>query len=54
MKVIEGNVASPLGFSADGLHAGLRKENLILVGLFQKCQPASLGFIRPIKSLQRH
>ena len=26
MKVIEGNIASPLGFSADGLHAGFKKE----------------------------
>ena len=26
MKVIEGNVASPLGFSADGLHAGFKKR----------------------------
>lgn len=28
MKVIEGNVASPLGFSADGLHAGFKKRKL--------------------------
>ena len=26
MKVIEGTIASPLGFSADGLHAGFKKE----------------------------
>lgn len=28
MKVIDGNIASPLGFSADGLHAGFKKRNL--------------------------
>ncbi|WP_045798106.1 bifunctional ornithine acetyltransferase/N-acetylglutamate synthase [Streptococcus equinus] len=28
MKVIKGNVASPLGFSADGLHAGFKKRKL--------------------------
>ena len=28
MKVIEGNVANPLGFSADGLHAGFKKSKL--------------------------
>ena len=26
MKVIDGNIASPLGFSADGLHAGFKKR----------------------------
>lgn len=26
MKVIKGNIASPLGFSADGLHAGFKKR----------------------------
>ena len=28
MKVIKGNIASPLGFSADGLHAGFKKRKL--------------------------
>lgn len=28
MKVIEGNIASPLGFSADGLHAGFKKKEI--------------------------
>ncbi|MGT2883569.1 bifunctional glutamate N-acetyltransferase/amino-acid acetyltransferase ArgJ [Streptococcus ferus] len=28
MKVVEGNIASPLGFSADGLHAGFKKKKL--------------------------
>ena len=28
MKVINGNIASPLGFSADGLHAGFKKKKL--------------------------
>lgn len=27
MKVIDGTIASPLGFSADGLHAGFKREN---------------------------
>ncbi len=26
MKIIDGNIASPLGFSADGLHAGFKKR----------------------------
>ena len=26
MKVIDGTIASPLGFSADGLHAGFKKR----------------------------
>lgn len=28
MKIIEGNIASPLGFSADGLHAGFKKRKM--------------------------
>ena len=28
MKVINGNIASPLGFSADGLHAGFKKKKM--------------------------
>ena len=28
MKVIDGNIASPLGFSADGLYAGFKKKRL--------------------------
>lgn len=28
MKVVEGNIASPLGFSADGLHAGFKKKKM--------------------------
>ena len=28
MKIIDGNIASPLGFSADGLHAGFKKKKL--------------------------
>ena len=27
MKVIDGTIASPLGFSADGLHAGFKKRS---------------------------
>jgi len=28
MNIIKGNIASPLGFSADGLHAGFKKKKL--------------------------
>ena len=28
MKVLNGNIASPLGFSADGLHAGFKKKKM--------------------------
>ncbi|EQC72380.1 Glutamate N-acetyltransferase /N-acetylglutamate synthase [Streptococcus sp. HSISS2] len=28
MKVIDGTIASPLGFSADGLHAGFKKRKM--------------------------
>ena len=28
MKIIDGTIASPLGFSADGLHAGFKKKKL--------------------------
>lgn len=27
MKVIDGTIASPLGFSADGLHAGFKEKD---------------------------
>lgn len=30
MKIIDGNIASPLGFSADGLHAGFKKKKMDL------------------------
>ena len=29
MKEILGNIASPKGFSADGIHTGIKKENWI-------------------------
>ena len=28
MNIIKGNIASPLGFAADGLHAGFKKKKL--------------------------
>ena len=28
MKIIDGTIASPLGFSADDLHAGFKKKKL--------------------------
>ena len=43
MKVIDGTIASPLGFSADGLHAGFKKsKNGLLVGLSLE-KPASVA-----------
>ena len=30
MKVIDGTIASPLGFSADELHAGFKKTNKVI------------------------
>ena len=48
MKVIDGTIASPLGFSADGLHAGL-KEKMDFGGLSLENQPVSQEFIRPIR-----
>ena len=49
MKVIDGTIASPLGFSADGLHAGFKKRKWILVGLSLKNQPVLQVFTRPIR-----
>lgn len=49
MKVIDGTIASPLGFSADGLHAGFKKRKWILVGLSLKNQPVWQEFTRPIR-----
>lgn len=42
MKVIEGNIASPLGFSADGLHAGFKKKKLDFGWIVSEC-PASVA-----------
>ena len=36
MKVIDGTIASPLGFSADGYMRDLKREKWILVGLSLK------------------
>ena len=36
MKVIDGTIASPLGFSADGLHAGFKKRKMDFGLLMQK------------------
>ena len=52
MKVIDGTIASPLGFSADGYMQDLKREKWILVGLSLKNQPVSQEFIRLIRLLQ--
>lgn len=42
MKIIDGTIASPLGFSADGLHAGFKKEKLDLGWIVSEV-PASVA-----------
>ena len=42
MKVIEGTIASPLGFSADGLHAGFKKRKMDF-GWIVSEKPASVA-----------
>ena len=42
MKVIDGTIASPLGFSADGLHAGFKKRKMDF-GWIVSEKPASVG-----------
>ena len=44
MKVIDGTIASPLGFSADGLHAGFKKRKMDF-GWIVSEKPASSRFI---------
>ena len=49
MKVIDGTIASPLGFSADGLHAGFKKRKMDF-GWIVSEKPASVQvFTRPIR-----
>ncbi|KXT75837.1 bifunctional glutamate N-acetyltransferase/amino-acid acetyltransferase ArgJ [Streptococcus sp. DD12] len=42
MKIIDGTIASPLGFSADGLHAGFKKKKLDF-GWIVSEKPASVA-----------
>ena len=42
MKIIDGTIASPLGFSADGLHAGFKKKKLDFGWIVSEV-PASLA-----------
>lgn len=42
MKIIDGTIASPIGFSADGLHAGFKKEKLDLGWIVSEV-PASVA-----------
>lgn len=48
-EVIDGTIASPLGFSADGLHAGFKKKKLDFAGLYQKYRLVWQEFIRLIR-----
>lgn len=52
MKVIEGTIASPLGFSADGLHAGFKKRKMDFGWIVSENQPVWQGFTRPIRLSQ--
>ena len=52
MKVIDGTIASPLGFSADGYMQDLKRERWILVGLSLKSQLVLQVFTRPTRLLQ--
>ena len=49
MKVIDGTIASPLGFSADGLHAGFKKRKMDFGWIVLKNQPVWQEFTRPIR-----
>lgn len=42
MEILNGNIASPLGFSADGLHAGFKKRKLDFGWIVSEC-PASVA-----------
>ena len=52
MKVIDGTIASPLGFSADGLHAGFKKRKMDFGWIVSESQPAWQGFTRLIRLSQ--
>ena len=49
MKVIDGTIASPLGFSADGLHAGFKKRKMDFGWIVSENQPVLQVFTRPIR-----
>lgn len=44
MKIINGTIASPLGFLADGIHVGLKKKNLDM-GLLYSQTPANTAAV---------
>ena len=52
MKVIEGNIASPLGFSADGLHAGFKRKKLDFGWIVSEVPANVAGVFTTIKSSQ--
>lgn len=51
MKIIDGTIASPLGFSADGLHAGFKKKKLDFGWIVSEVPAVWQEFIRLIRSL---
>ncbi|VED31761.1 bifunctional ornithine acetyltransferase/N-acetylglutamate synthase protein [Staphylococcus warneri] len=45
MKEILGNIASPKGFSADGIHTGIKKRKLDLGWIVSEC-PSSVAYVQ--------
>lgn len=43
MKIVEGNIASPLGFSADGLHAGFKRRKMDFGWIVSECPASAAG-----------
>ena len=52
MKVIDGTIASPLGFSADGLHAGFKKRKMDF-GWIVSEKPASVAGVYTTNKIGR-
>lgn len=45
MKEITGNIASPKGFTADGIHVGIKKRKLDLGWIVSEC-PSSVAYVK--------
>lgn len=45
MKEITGNIASPKGFTADGIHVGIKKRKLDLGWIVSEC-PSSVAYVQ--------
>lgn len=43
MEILDGNIASPLGFSADGLHAGFKKRKMDFGWIVSECPSSVAG-----------